>query len=574
MLNTRFIRVGITLIALFCLVGFFFSSRYNIGESIQSINLDHDDTQVSNVGQPGKFNKGPYIKSDGAGKRPKVNAEKLSDNIQIGSTEEKGDKVNDMMKVGNNDKVEAARVEADETMADKLLHDPNSDKSSSEISADDKNYVVMIDAGSSGSRVHAYEFDTSVSPPKLLQEKFEMLKPGLSSFDTDTIGAAKSLDKLLDAAVAFIPKHKHGCTPIAVKATAGLRKLGDEKANAILAQVRSHLENDYPFAVVEGDGISVMEGRDEGVYAWITTNFLLGNIGSSEKTPTAAVFDLGGGSTQIVFEPDFTNEKMIDGEHKYQFEFGDREFTLYQYSHLGYGLNEGRNKMNSLVVESHLKQNPDLTKYSDLKSATAASKEGKSKFTIPNPCVPPKLVTENVIVEVSKDAFYVVNFQGPPTSGGSQCRFLAEKVLNKDAKCEQAPCSFNGVHQPSLNRAFKKSNDMFVFSYFFDRTNPLGFPTSFTVEELHDLAKLVCNGEELWAKFLLDEPISVLKDTPEWCADLSFISALIHNGYDIPYNRELRTTDKINGNEIGWCLGASLPLLDKKSGWKCKLKSA
>lgn len=578
MLNTRFLRVALALVALFCLVGFFATSNHNIGDSIQSITpaAVQDETIIPPPAQTGKFNNGPYVKQDGAATRPKVTAEKLSDAPQgvIDKTPgDKGEEINGLLKDTENSKVEAERVQADTQQADKLEQETGKDSSVS--ASGEKSYVVMIDAGSSGSRVHAYEFDTSVSPPKLLQEEFKMLKPGLSSFDTDTVGAAKSLDELLDAAVKFIPKDKHSCTPIAVKATAGLRKLGDAKANAILDEVRKHLETDYPFAVVEGDGISVMEGRDEGVYAWITTNYLLGNIGSSEKTPTAAVFDLGGGSTQIVFEPEFNaDEKMIDGEHKYEFEFGDRQFTLYQYSHLGYGLNEGRNKMNAVVMESYLKEHKDVTKYSDQKAAKAAAKEGKSKITVPNACVPPKITTENVIVEVAKDAFYVVNFQGPPTSGGSQCRFLAEKVLNKDGKCEQVPCSFNGVHQPSLNRAFKKSSDMFVFSYFFDRTSPLGFPTSFTVEELHDLAKVVCSGEESWAQFLLDEPVSILKETPEWCADLSFISALVHNGYDIPYSRELRTTDKISGNEIGWCLGASLSLLDKKSGWKCRVKSA
>ena len=35
-----------------------------------------------------------------------------------------------------------------------------------------------------------------------------------------------------------------------------------------------------------------MDGKDEGVYAWVTANYLLGNIGGKEKLPTAAVFDL------------------------------------------------------------------------------------------------------------------------------------------------------------------------------------------------------------------------------------------------------------------------------------------
>jgi guanosine-diphosphatase len=541
--------VLITVLVLFCIVGFFVSSKASISNSVQQVRPAQPEPPLPNQAPQ---NNRPFVDS---GKNGKVNADKLQNNVP--AVDKPGKEELEV-------KTPAAKPQADTG-------------GSVAGSKDGKNYVVMIDAGSSGSRVHVYEFDTSVSPPKLLNEVFEQLKPGLSSFDTDTKGAAASLDKLLDVAVEKIPKDKQGCTPIAVKATAGLRKLGNEKANAILAEVRRHLETDYPFAVVEGDGISVMEGKDEGVYAWITTNYLLGNIGSSEKNPTAAVFDLGGGSTQIVFEPEFADDsKMIEGEHKYDLNFGDRDFTLYQYSHLGYGLNEARNKMNSLIVESHLKTNTELaaSKFTDAKAAKAASEEGKSSITLPSPCIPPKVTSENVVVELGKDEFYVVNFQGPSSPAGAQCRFYAEKVLNKEVECTQKPCSFNGVHQPSLNRAFKKSSDMFVFSYFYDRTTPLGFPTSFTVEELHDLAKVVCNGEEHWKEVLLDDHIKELKEEPQWCIDLSFISALIHNGYDIPFNRELRTAAKIDGNEIGWCLGASLPLLDPKSGWKCKVHAS
>jgi guanosine-diphosphatase len=549
MLNTRNIRVLITVLVLFCVVGFFVTSKTSITNSNQQVRPAHSEPHLPNQGQQ---NNRPYVDTANNGK---VIADKLQNNVPAGDKLADGEL---------NVKAPAAKPQA-------------GSGGSVAGSKESKSYVVMIDAGSSGSRVHIYEFDTSVSPPKLLNEVFERLKPGLSSFDTDAKGAAASLDKLLDAAVAAVPKDKQGCTPVAVKATAGLRKLGDEKANAILAEVRRHLETDYPFAVVDGDGISVMEGKDEGVYAWITTNYLLGNIGSSEKNPTAAVFDLGGGSTQIVFEPEFADDsQMIEGEHKYDLNFGDREFTLYQYSHLGYGLMEARNKMNSLVVASHLQKNTELgaMKYTDGKAAKAAAEEGKSSITLPNPCIPPKVTSENVVVEMSKDEFYVVNFHGPSTAAGAQCRFYAEKVLKKDSECTQKPCSFNGVHQPSLNRAFKKSNDMFVFSFFYDRTTPLGFPTSFTVEELHDLAKIVCNGEDYWNEVLLDDHIQKLKEEPQWCTDLSFISALIHNGYDIPLNRELRTAAKIDGNEIGWCLGASLPLLDPKSGWKCRVKAS
>ncbi|ONH69304.1 Guanosine-diphosphatase [Cyberlindnera fabianii] len=423
----------------------------------------------------------------------------------------------------------------------------------------DSEFVVMVDAGSTGSRVHVYEFDTCYSPPKLLKETFEMLKPGLSSFDTDTAGAAKSLDPLLKIAVDTVPAKARGCTPIAVKATAGLRLLGEEKSKNILKAVRTHLENDYPFAVVEGDGISIMSGDDEGVYAWITANYLLGNIGSADKFPTAAVFDLGGGSTQIVFEPEFKNgEKMVDGEHKYEISFGNRDFELYQFSHLGYGLMAGRNKINSLLVETAIK---------DGKLEKTAT-----KGELTSPCIPPGMSAKDVEVKLDNGDKYSITFKGSETPAGAQCRFLAEAILKKDAECSVAPCSFNGVHQPSLIKTFRETSDLYVFSYFYDRTNPLGMPSSFTVGELTDLAKVVCNGESTWTDALsaIDGSIKELKEEPQWCLDLSFQVALLHTGYDIPLHRELKTAKKIADNELGWCLGASLPLLDGK-GWSCRV---
>jgi len=47
--------------------------------------------------------------------------------------------------------------------------------------------------------------------------------------------------------------------------------------------------------------------------------------------------------------------------------------------------------------------------------------------------------------------------------------------------------------------------------------------------------------------------------------------ALLHTGYDMPIDREVKIAKKIKGNELGWCLGASLPLLASGSGWSCKI---
>jgi guanosine-diphosphatase len=448
----------------------------------------------------------------------------------------------------------------------------------------------MIDAGSTGSRIHVYRFNNCGPTPELENEVFKMTEKksggsGLSSYDADAEGAAKSLDVLMDVAMETVPDKLKACTPVAVKATAGLRLLGPEKSQQILDAVRTRLETVYPFPVVskEQNGVVIMDGKDEGVYAWITTNYLLGKIGGPDHTETAAVFDLGGGSTQIVFEPTFKSashgmpEKLSEGDHKYQLKFGGREFELYQHSHLGYGLMSARQSIHRTLIE-------------DLHLSNPSDSDWVAEPVI-NPCIAPGM-SRPVQVKLSEGHalgdMVSVNMTGPSSPAPAQCRKLAEKILVKDAECALAPCSFNGVHQPSLEKTFARE-DVYTFSYFFDRTDPLGMPESFTLKELHRLTDQVCGGEASWDMFEgVPGAIGELKGRPEHCLDLNFMMALLHTGYEMPIDREVKIAKKIKGNELGWCLGAryipylnliiyftnfsSLPLLSQNSGWQCRIK--
>ncbi|KAF1345818.1 nucleoside phosphatase GDA1/CD39 [Delphinella strobiligena] len=439
-------------------------------------------------------------------------------------------------------------------------------------------YALMIDAGSTGSRIHVYRFNNCGATPELEHEDFKMTEPkkggsGLSSYKADAEGAAKSLDVLMDVAMESVPDKLKACTPIAVKATAGLRKLGPELSDAILKAVRNRLETVYPFPVVseEHGGVEVMDGKDEGVYAWITTNYLLGKIGGPDKTPTAAVFDLGGGSTQIVFEPTFPQahnggmpEQLSEGDHKYALSFGGRDFTLYQHSYLGYGLMAARENLHKLIVENMYENNPSSRTW--------------LQSDVLNPCIIPGM-TIPVTVEMGADhplgASVTVNMTGPTTGSAVQCRALAEKTLLKEKECTLAPCAFNGVHQPSLDKTFARE-EIYLFSYFYDRTFPLGMPESFTLRELKDLTARVCDGPHSdkgsWEPFkAVTGAMDELLDRPETCLDLNFMMALLHTGYEMPIEREVKIAKKIKGNELGWCLGASLPLLSGES-WQCKIK--
>ena len=132
-----------------------------------------------------------------------------------------------------------------------------------------------------------------------------------------------------------------------------------------------------------------MDGSDEGVYAWITLNYLLGKIGGPDKSETAAVFDLGGGSTQIVFEPTFKDAvdggmpaKLEEGDHKYELDFGGRKFELYQHSHLGYGLMSARKSIHSTLISEMTEAN----KYE--------TDEVWKDEPITHPCFPPGIASQ------------------------------------------------------------------------------------------------------------------------------------------------------------------------------------
>ncbi|PGH17661.1 hypothetical protein AJ79_01023 [Helicocarpus griseus UAMH5409] len=436
-------------------------------------------------------------------------------------------------------------------------------------------YALMIDAGSTGSRIHVYRFNNCGPTPELENEEFKMTEKkkggaGLSSYADDPEAAAKSLDPLMEVALKSVPEEYQSCSPVAVKATAGLRLVGQETSDKILDAVRNRLETVYPFPVLskEKGGVEIMDGKYEGVYAWITTNYLLGNIGTKERTPTAAVFDLGGGSTQIVFEPTFKSvdgaapEKLAEGSHKFALNFGGRDFDLYQFSHLGYGLMEARKAIHKAIVQAKHEASP--------------TDQSWLSRPLVNPCLSTGMSHEvNVTLEDRHPLGEIVQVKmtGPKdVSSAAQCRGIADKILKKDAECKLAPCSFNGAHQPPLQKTFAHE-DLFIMSYFYDRTAPLGMPESFTLRDLQDLTHTVCSGQGSWGVFEgIKDALSELQDRPEHCLDLSFMLSLLHTGYDLPLTREVKIAKKIKGNELGWCLGASLPLLNKESGWQCRVK--
>ena len=424
-------------------------------------------------------------------------------------------------------------------------------------------HAIVIDAGSTGSRVHVYEFQfCGRTLESVVDELFHEVKPGLSSFDHDPPKAALSLQPLIERALQRVPKAVRECTPLALRATAGLRLLSSPAVDSILGHIRSSLKH-HPFLLGghQSDSVMVMDGSDEAVFAWATVNFLQEKfvapealnephhprgmvvetavVAAEQHKDLSVVMDLGGASTQIVFAVDPANLPPKDSSlfKRFYYELLLHEATvpLYQQSHLGFGLMEARKAVKRQFLAEHISQ------------------EVQDRQSLWFPCWPQGWQNKFAAGEHLNGTELSHDLVGNSAGWGS-CIAITKPILKMDEPCANPPCSFNGVHQPKL-----QSRSLVAFSYIYDRLVPLGLTSPTTLFDIEREGKKLCratiDGSDRYAR--------LLKEEPEWCLDVAYIWSLLRIGYQISMDQKIVLTKQINGYEAGWSLGAALKLLEQ-----------
>lgn len=195
-------------------------------------------------------------------------------------------------------------------------------------------YSIIIDAGSSGSRIHLFQYQTMPTIKKLpvVTDVFnEKIKPGLSSYADRPSDAGESLKPLLDDAAKQL-KAKHipqRLVSISVMATAGMRLLPEETQHAIYQDVKDYIQSNYHFRV---ETIETISGKMEGVYGWIDINYLAGHF-NGKKVPTYGSIDMGGASTEIAFATD----DLTQPQDEVKVTINRKTYTIFSQSYLGLG---------------------------------------------------------------------------------------------------------------------------------------------------------------------------------------------------------------------------------------------
>ncbi|ODV97389.1 hypothetical protein PACTADRAFT_49110 [Pachysolen tannophilus NRRL Y-2460] len=262
------------------------------------------------------------------------------------------------------------------------------------------NYIIIIDAGSKGSRAYIYNwldaktiysktidddredlkkknlnlnlnlnlkffkridvnlFNDNQLPAVGTESKwFKKIKPGLSTFNKQPKDSGNHHIKyLLESVSKIIPILQHNRTPIFLHATAGLRLLPPEEQKNLLNQVCKYILKNYKFYLPDcSSHINIIDGDVEGLYGWIALNYLMDSLEISklnhnnEKShSTYGLLDMGGGSTQISFQPN-ASEETAHSNALFNLQLAslghsepDLNVNVFASSFLGYGLTQAR----------------------------------------------------------------------------------------------------------------------------------------------------------------------------------------------------------------------------------------
>ncbi|OBA19652.1 hypothetical protein METBIDRAFT_79649 [Metschnikowia bicuspidata var. bicuspidata NRRL YB-4993] len=263
------------------------------------------------------------------------------------------------------------RLFADEGERSRLLTDEDSDsESDTERENDNKRKTVRFPFVHKGKKWH------------------RSIKPGLSSFNQSPQKVGKHhLNYLLNLAGSVVPKSEHYRTPIFVHATAGMRLLPPNEQEPILENVCQYLIQSSDFFMPDCKShVNIVDGNIEGLYGWLSINSLVGSFDWPEEHQhgkdhtTYGLLDMGGASTQVVFQPNKTEieehnnnlykvslytlpqlqnvTEPVDAISNNQYAPPElTESSVYSDSFLGFGMFQAHHRYLKLLLEDFRKEN-------------------------------------------------------------------------------------------------------------------------------------------------------------------------------------------------------------------------
>lgn len=128
-----------------------------------------------------------------------------------------------------------------------------------------------------------------------------------------------------------------------------MRLIPKNKQDEIYNNIYQFYEKSKYKFILKRNNLQTISGDDEGYYGWLAVNYLGGTISANLeriKPRTIGALDLGGGSTQILFEPyDVSPETPVTQEN------------IFMHSFLGTGAEEFYNKYIHTILNESTAEN-------------------------------------------------------------------------------------------------------------------------------------------------------------------------------------------------------------------------
>ncbi len=196
-----------------------------------------------------------------------------------------------------------------------------------QVSCQQHHCIAIVDAGSTGSRLHFYAYDLNQEQqPVGIQELWsKKITPGLATLERNQARIDAYLDTLF-------PMQNDQEIPVYFYATAGMRLLPLSEQQAYYEQIKHWFSRQTTWKLQAAKTIS---GREEGVYSWLAVNYGLGALTPNSTRQSVGVMDMGGASVQVVFPLDQTTS--VAAKHTVRFTVYGQSYTVFAYSALGLG---------------------------------------------------------------------------------------------------------------------------------------------------------------------------------------------------------------------------------------------
>lgn len=204
--------------------------------------------------------------------------------------------------------------------------------------ANKSDYQIVVDAGSTGTRLHIFKIDTSNTKQSipLIEEIFSsQADSGIATHINSQREINEHLAYVLNPAQKFCFQSKLPCSnaPFHFLATGGVRILKPSQQKALFNYVQGWLDDNTIFMnIVEN---RMLTGTEEAELGWLTSF----ESELRNNKPLGAYFELGGASMQYAYalkEPSAANV---------HFNINHKTIHLKAGSWLGFGIHEASNRV-------------------------------------------------------------------------------------------------------------------------------------------------------------------------------------------------------------------------------------